>query len=198
MLTLYGSPKTRSSRVQWLLEELGVPYELKNIDLKTGDSKSPDYLKIHPHGAVPALVDGDKCLIESAALCAYLADKYGKFSPRVDSAERGDYYQWLFYGVATLEPPLMHTARYPEDKRVPAIAEEGKQGFQSCATVLEDHLRTRNYILGKDFTAADCVVGSLLAFAKNLGLTNGYPTIEAYVARIKSRPAFQRMIATPA
>ena len=74
MLKLYHSPQSRSTRPRWLLEEIGAPFEVVKLDLSKQEHKTPQYMKIHPHGAVPALLDGDLVLIESAAICAYLAD----------------------------------------------------------------------------------------------------------------------------
>ena len=89
MLKLYHSPQSRSMRPRWLLEEIGAPYELVRVDLGKQEHKTPQYLQIHPHGPVPALVDGDLTLIESAAICAYLADKFparAAWRPRVGHA----------------------------------------------------------------------------------------------------------------
>jgi glutathione S-transferase len=74
-MKLYYARQTRASRARWMLEEIGEPYELVRLDLSKGEHKRPEYLKIHPHGAVPALVDGETSMFESAAICAYLADK---------------------------------------------------------------------------------------------------------------------------
>jgi len=93
MLTLYYSPQSRAIRPRWLLEEIGVPYELKRLNLQAGEQKKPGYLKINPNGTVPALVDGDLALFESAAICQYLADKFPekRLAPPVGTPERGRY-----------------------------------------------------------------------------------------------------------
>src|SRR6266542_3578948 len=75
-MKLYYAPRSRATRARWMLEEIGAPYELARIDLSKGEQKKADYLKIHPHGVVPALSDGDVTIFESAAICAYLADKF--------------------------------------------------------------------------------------------------------------------------
>ena len=75
-MKLYYTPRTRSSRPRWMLEELEIPYELVRVDLSAGEHRKPEYLAINPYGAVPALVDGEVKLFESAAICAYLADKH--------------------------------------------------------------------------------------------------------------------------
>jgi len=92
-MKLYYSPQTRAGRPRWLLEEIGAPYEIASLDLKKGEHKQPEYMKIHPHGAVPALIDGDLALFESAAICMYLADKYPekKLAPALGTPARGEH-----------------------------------------------------------------------------------------------------------
>src|SRR5580700_2709800 len=122
-MKLYFAPRTRASRPRWLLEELGVPYELVRLDMAKKEHKEPSYLALHPHGAVPALTDGEVTIFESAAICLYLADKFPekKLAPPVGSPARGLYYQWIIYGMATMEAPILeaylHTRGLPEEKR---------------------------------------------------------------------------------
>ena len=103
-MKLYYAPQTRAVRPRWLLEEIGAPYTLVRLDMSKGEHKTPEYVKIHPHGAVPALVDGDVTMFESAAICAYLADKFPekRLAPPVGSPARATYYQWIIYSMATL------------------------------------------------------------------------------------------------
>src|SRR5262249_30062465 len=125
-MKLYHSPRSRSVRARWLLEEIGEPYELVRLDLSKAEHKEPGYLKIHPHGAVPAFSDGDLTMFESSAICMYLADKFPqkRLAPPVGSTVRGLYYQWMVYSIATLEPPILqiflNTVMLPEEKRSPA------------------------------------------------------------------------------
>ena len=77
-ITFYYQPMSSAARVHWALEELGIPYEKVKVDLHAGDQKKPDFLKVNPHGKVPALVDGDARLFESAAIILHLGDKYGE------------------------------------------------------------------------------------------------------------------------
>src|SRR5690242_1811924 len=99
MLTLYHSGQSRSIRPRWLLEEIGTRYELVRLNLQNGDQKKPEYLKINPNGAVPALVDGEVRLFESAAICQYLADRFPekRLAPAVGTPARGYCYQWIHY-----------------------------------------------------------------------------------------------------
>jgi glutathione S-transferase len=197
-MKLYHSPRSRSVRPRWLLEELGVPYELVTLDLSKEEQKAPAYLKLHPHGAVPALTDGDVTIFESAAICAYLADKFPDkhLAPPVSSPARGLYYQWMFYSMATLEPPVlqvfMNTVMLPEAQRSAAAAEEGRKKCAEIATVLERAIAGKAFLLGEQFSAADVMIGSTLGWGKFLGVLQGHLQLEAYVDRLSARPAFQR------
>jgi len=197
-MKLYHAPRSRSVRPRWLLEEIGTPYELVTLDLAKNEQKTPAHLAVHPHGAVPALVDGDVRLIESAAICAYLADKFpdARLAPPAGTPARGLYYQWLVYAIATLEPPVLqvflNTMRLPEAERSPAAAAEGRTRFGEVAAVLERALGSKPFLLGDRFTAADVMIGSTLAWAQAFGLLEGHPILQDYVGRLAARPAFQR------
>ena len=197
-MKLYYAPQTRAGRPRWMLEEVGVPYELATLDMSKGEHKAPDYLKIHPHGAVPALVDGDVALFESAAICAYLADKFPekKLAPPVGTAARGLYYQWMFYSMATLEPPLLeifvNTVMLPEAERSPAAVTKAKARFEAIAPVLSSALSGRTFMLGEQFSAVDVMIGGMLGWGAFMGLLTDHPALQAYVQRVSERPAFKR------
>jgi len=196
-MKLYHSPQTRSLRPRWLLEELGVPYDLQTLDMAKKDHKSAEYLKIHPHGVVPALVDGDIVMFESAAICLYLADKFPdkQLAPAVGSPERAAYYQWMVYSVATLEQPVLqvflHTVMLPEEQRSAETAEDGRTKFKEVARVLTQALRGKQYLVGNKLSAADIMIGSTLAWCHFMGLLNDQHALEEYVKRLSARPAYQ-------
>ena len=199
MLTLYHSPQSRSIRPRWLLEEIGAPYEVKTLSLPDGDQKKPDYLKLNPNGAVPTLVDGDLVLWESAAICQYLADKFPdkRLAPPVGTPERGKYYQWIHYAMSGLEPAAVtifqHTIQRPEADRVPALVNEAKQQLAAAVKVVDSAVAGREWILGSQFTAADVMVGSTLAWCQLMGMLGDQsPNAAAYLSRCAARPAFQR------
>jgi len=199
MITLYHSPQSRSVRPRWLLEELGVPYDVVRINLAAGEQKRPGYLKINPNGTVPALVDGDLRLFESAAICQYLADKFPEkaLAPRLGTPERGLYYQWIHFAMSGLEPPIlalfMHTIRLPEPERLPAVAAAARPQLAGALDVVEHALAGREHILGAQFTAADVMLGSLLGWARIMRfLADERPNVSGYVERVTARPAFRR------
>ena len=197
-MKLYYAAQTRATRPRWLLEELGVPYTLARLDMSKKEHKSPGYLHIHPHGQVPAFTDGEVTLFESAAICAYLADKFPEkdMAPAIGTPERGLYYQWLFYSMATLEPPIvqviLHTVMLPDAQRSATQAEEGRKNFVQVAQVLEKALSGKQFIVGNRFSVADIMIGSTLGWAQMLGMLASHPVLEAYVASLGARPAFQR------
>ena len=196
-MKLYYVPMTRSNRPRWMLEELGVPYEMVRLDPKKGENQTPDYLAINPTGKVPSFVDGNVKMFESAAIVAYLGDKFAdkKLAPPVGAAERPLYYQWLFFGMTTLEQPVSlyakHSSSLPPEQRVASVANDAKTGVERALAPLDRALADRQWLLGS-FSAADIVVGATLAWAGGLGLLEGHPVLLEYVKRIKERPAFQR------
>jgi glutathione S-transferase len=199
MLKLYYAAQTRAGRPRWLLEEIGAPYELVRLDFQKGEQKSPEYLKVNPNGAVPALQDGDLTMWESGAICQYLADKFPdkRLAPPVGTPARGLYYQWIHYAMSGLEPPLVaiffHTMMRPEAERIPKVVEEARPQLAAVMKVIEQALAGRTHILGQDFTTADVMIGSTLVWARMMGILSGdYPTTNAYLDRLMARPAFQR------
>jgi len=199
MLKLYYVPRTRSTRPRWMLEELGVPYELHRVDLAAGEHRSAEYLeRIQPLGRVPALTDGDVTLFESAAIVMYLADRHPEkaLAPPPDSPVRGAYYQWILYTVTELEPHCQthwnHTVRLPEAERVPEQAARARAAFNANLPPLERALSDgREYLLG-DFSAADVVIGWVAGWAFLSQMVDSAPSLQAWSKRCSLRPASKR------
>jgi len=196
-IKLYYVPMTRASRPRFLLEELGVPYELVRLDASKKENRSEAYLAIHPLGAVPALADGDTVLFESAAIIMYLADKFidKGLAPPLGSPERGEYYKWIVYAMTTMEPALqiLHAQnRFPEAERDARTVEAARARFKETAAVVENALVDKEYLLGNHFTAADIVVGSVAGWGKATGLLDDKAPLTQYVRRVMARPAAKR------
>jgi glutathione S-transferase len=197
---LYYAARTRAFRARWILEELSVPYELRTVNIAQGEQRTADYRRIHPLGAVPALVEGDTTIIESGAICLELADRFidRGLAPPLDSPLRAAYYQWVVFAVATLDPivaPTFHRSfRLPVERRHETATDDEHERFARTAAALRVPLRTAPYLLGDTFTTADVLVGSVLEWAKVTGLMRSVAELEPYLRRLEDRPAFQRAI----
>ncbi|WP_257457129.1 glutathione S-transferase family protein [Archangium lipolyticum] len=202
-MKLYFAPRTRATRARWLLEELGVPYELVKLDLSRQENSTPAYLAVHPLGEVPALVEGDVTLLESLAICLHLADRFPEkhLAPPMGSTERGPYYQWMVFAELTLDPVVMafhQHAQLPEEEQASAhSAEELAKHRTRLAAVLDvinGGLGDREFLVGGAFTAADVVMVSILHWANTLKLLDGHPRLAEYVKRHAQRPAVRRAV----
>src|SRR5688572_2231087 len=107
-MKLYYNPRSRAVISKWMLDECGAEYEIATIDFEKGEHKSPEFLKINPAGKLPALVDGESKIFESAAICLYLGDKFpeANLAPKINAPERGRYLSLMVYSTARLEPAL--------------------------------------------------------------------------------------------
>jgi glutathione S-transferase len=145
---------------------------------------------------VPTLKDGDTVLFESVAIALYLADRYTDMglAPPPDSPLRGRYLSWMVWSMTTLEPPIgeVYLERMkPADQQSAAVIAAALERFRAAATVLEGEL-AGPHLVGNNFSAADVMVGCVLAFAGMLGMLDGHERLRDYVARVTARPAFGR------
>jgi glutathione S-transferase len=199
-MRLYYVPRTRSLRPRWVLEELGVPYELVRLDPAKGETRTAEHLARHPLGHVPVLDDGGVLLFESAAICLHLADRFpdGGLAPPPGTPERGRLYQWAFFAMTEIEPALV--ALEAEHRKPAGGADEGaveaaRARFGSAAGALERALAGRTWLVGSSFSVADVVCGATLLWARGMKLVAGLPAVEAYVGRLRDRPALRRALA---
>jgi glutathione S-transferase len=192
-MKLYEFAPTRSIRVRWTLQELGVEYESIPVNLIAGEHRRPEFLKINPAGKIPVLVDGDLVLTESVAIVLYLAEKYRqKGLLPTNLTERAQVNRWLLFAATELEQPLWrisrHTALYPEDQRLPGDVPIASQEFEAMAAVLEGHMQGRQFVVGDNVTVADFVVAYTLDWGNEARLLDGFPQLLAYVKRMYARP----------
>lgn len=193
MITLYSYPNSRSLRVAWTLEELGLEYACEHVDLRQGAHQSEAHLARHPDAKLPALSDGELTLFESVAICRYLAERYGegRLMPE-DSAGRARLDQWLCFVIAELEQPLWTQAKHkfalPAERRVPAVLPTAAWEFQRALTALQRGFDGRGWLLGEAFTLADILLGHTLNWAH--AFKQPLPeALEAYRQRCNERPA---------
>lgn len=201
MLKIHHGKHTRSLRVVWIAEELGVPYESHHVPFDPATLKSDAFLSISPFGALPAIEDGGVRMVESGAICQYLTEKYGKhpFRRELGDPDYPTYLQWLHAGEATLTPPLaniaQHTSIRPEAMRIPQVASESVATFRERLAVLDAHLNGKHYLLGAEMSAADVMVGYALHLASLFKLLEDAPAhVGAYWKRLAARPAYKRAV----
>ncbi len=191
-MKLYEFAPTRSIRVRWMLQELGVDFEAVTVNLAAGEHRRPEFLKLNPAGKLPVLVDDDFVLTESVAIVLYLAEKYPKkgLIP-TDLKQKAQVNRWLLFAVTELEQPLWritrHTALYPEHLRLAAEVSLARQDFTDMATVMEEYMERRRFIVGDTLTIADIVCAYTLDWANEVQLLKDFPQLLEYMERMYAR-----------
>lgn len=199
-MKLYHCKGARSLRAVWALEELGVPYELVSLQFPPR-AFHKEYKEINPLGTVPALIDGDLVMTESAGICQYLADKHGPTTLGVDKSEKdyGLYLNWLHRSDATLTFPQTLVLRYtllePEERRQPQVAADYRQWFLARWRSVEAGLQGRDYLCADRFTMADIAIGYALYLARTLAIDEAFtPNVLKWWERISARDAYRRAV----
>lgn len=202
MLTIFHGANTRSVRVIWLAEELGLSYEIQTLNFMKKEHTQPKYLAINPLGRLPAIQDDDLVLFESGAICDYLLAKSGAthLEPERGTSAYGLCRQWVFFAEATLMSSLgaiaQHSLLRAEEDRIPQVRDEAIASTAKALSILEDELKDKEYLCGATFSLADIMMGYDLHLANMLGqLTDAFPNVKAYHARLAARPGFQKAIA---
>ena len=187
-LTLFHAPQSRSASALWMLEEIGVPYDLKVYRFDDGSLRSPEYLAINPMGKVPALKHRNSIITEATAICCYLADEFpnAKLNIPVGDPQRGPYLKWLFFGSGCLGPAIIDTML----KREPG--DRGALGWGNLDLVLDTMskaLEKGPFLLGEQFTAADLIIGGTLRWGMMIKTIPPRPEFTAYAHKVGERPA---------
>jgi len=193
MITLYWCPRTRSQRIAWLLEETGLSYERRTVDVRVPETLPDDFREASPMGKVPAIRDGETTVWDSAAICAYIADRYPEtgLAPKPGHPDRGRFLQWLIFTPSVVEPAL--SERAGGWKTFPTRNAWGD--FDSMIAAFEAGLGDRPWIMGNSFSAADVMLGSSAAFLRQFGMMPDRPVLHAYADRCEARPAYRRALA---
>jgi glutathione S-transferase len=213
MILVHHLNNSRSQRVLWLLEELGLEYEVKRYERDPKTMLAPASLKaIHPLGKSPVITDGGNTLAESGAIVEYLVDRYGqgRLKPPEGSPERLRYTYWMHYAEGSAMPPLLmglvaariRSAHAPFFVRpiVRGVAAKLQDSFVGPQTKLhldymEGELRQHPWFAGEEFTAADIQMSfPLEAASGRAGLDASRPKLWAFLERIHARPAYQRAL----
>jgi glutathione S-transferase len=198
MLTLHHLNDSRSQRILWLLEELGVPYEMKHYQRDAQTRLAPPELKaVHPLGKSPIITDGEIRIAESGAIVDYIIRRYGKgaMMPAPGSTEYEVYNEWLHYSEGSAMLPLMlnlYVGRLKEagSPLHPRIDSEiaNHLGF------IEGELKGREFFVGPSLTGADIQMSFVGEMAKVFDKLGPYPSLSAWLSRMHARPAFQRSV----
>lgn len=195
MLKLYSAPRTRSIRVAWLMEEMGIDYEIVTGTFQ--QTPTTFYIQDTPTGKYPTIDDDGFIMFESVAIAEYLLEKYGDrgLMPLPGDPERGEFLQWMHFADATAFAPLgivIWLSVYRDDaaehgELIRAAATRARSGFQ----YLEEQLGGRTWLIGEQFSAADIMMAFTLQAAKLLGLLTEFPVLLDYLVRLQARPAFK-------
>ena len=213
MITLHHLENSRSQRVLWLLEELGVPYEVRRYERNPKTMLAPPELaRVHPLGKSPVITDGDVTVAESGAIIEYLLDTYGKerLRPKAGTPEWRQFSYWLHFAEGSAMPPLLMKLVFDKVRSAPVpffikpvvkgIADKVTTSFiapniERQLDFMEAELATRPWFAGADFSAADVQMSfPLEAAAARAGLDARYPKLTDWLARIHARPAYRRAL----
>jgi glutathione S-transferase len=192
MITLYHAPQSRSSRIIWLLEELGAPYQIHPVSIfrpMTGEG-SGDAANPHPDRRVPAIDHDGEIVAESVAIVLYLIDAFpeARLAPAVGMPQRGAHLTWAAWYAAELEPAMFASMRGEL-----AASPQKQRNFDAVMLRLSDALWSSPYVMGADFSAADLLISSALAFGRK-----AFPQsvlLDSYIERCEARPAAVRALA---
>ena len=200
MLKLHFAPNSRAGRIVWLLEELGLPYELNRMDFHPKDLKSDAHRARHPLGRVPVLDDGDVSIFESGAIVEYILERHKNdgLKPDVEAPTYPDYLQWFHYCEGMVMPPVnivvVNTLLLPPERQDQNALAQAKRLLTKALGPIDEVLEDRPYLIG-DFSAADIMLGHACFMSNRIGcVSDDMQNLKAYVGRIEERPAFQKAI----
>lgn len=196
-MKLYYFPSPNPQKIQFALNELKLECEIAPIDLSKGEQRTPEFLALNPVGRVPVLTDGELTLWDSHAILAYLGDKTGKLWP-TSAPARADALRWLFFLSGHIAPSATDLAfnriaakliGIPGDQD--AIA-RGEKALPGVIEIIESHLASRQWLLGREFSLVDCGYGPVLNVIEKAGFSfSRFPKVAAYLGAIRSRNAWK-------
>ncbi len=190
-IILYTNPLSRGRIARWMLEEVGVPYDVKVLDYGPA-LRTPEHLALNPLGKVPVIRHGDQVVSECAAICAYLADAFPEAELAPPPAERGAYYRALFFVAGPLEQATTNHAMDFEPDAEPQTRMSGYGTYARMMDALEKLVPAEGYITGDRFSAADLYLGAHIGWGLQFGSLEKRPGLAEYYARVGDRPAHHR------
>ena len=201
MIDFFYWPTPNGWKVSILLEELGLPYKMHPVNIGKGDQFDPDFLKISPNNRMPAIIDHDVdgdpiSLFESGAILLYLAEKTGRFIPNSVIGKK-EAMEWLFWQTGNQGPmagQLSHFANYAVGENKYSHERYANE-YERCLGVLDRRLKTRQFILGEEYSIADIINWPWVLIAKPLGASlENFPHLADWRNRIKNRPAVKKAV----
>jgi len=197
MIKLYGISASRAFRPMWLMEEIGLDYELISTDFRKGETRTNGYLQVNPNGKVPTLVDGDLVLYESMAINLYLAKQYGGDLYPDNPAQEALANMWSYWVMTEVEYSLltilMNIRVLPKEQRNPERVTRNLQVLQAPFSVLNTALEGREYLINDTFNIADLNVSAVLSWCRPAKVSlDQWPNIKNWLTRCISRPAFKQ------
>jgi len=201
MITLYHCSGARSFRVLWMLEEMGLSYELKMLPFPPRVF-AREFLSLNPLGTIPLMIDGETRMTESSGICHYLGTRFGP-TPLIVNADEpayGAFLNWMYFSDATLTFPQTLVLRYsrlePEERRSPQVATDYAKWFLGRLRAVEAATAKAETLAANRFTAADIVVGYALLLADRIGLGKDFgPNVGAYWQRLQQRDGYKSALA---
>ncbi len=201
MIRIYHAPTTRSIRVIWACEELGLSYEKVDIDFSAAYRSTPEWRRLNPVGKVPVMQDGDLTMFESGAMVQYLLDRYGRgrLQPPAGTPEHALYLQWSWFAEATFARPLgevfNHQRVFPGEKAKPDVLTEMRSRARMCCEAVDAAVSGKAFLLGDDFSGADIMMGYSLLLADRVVPFADLPQLTAYWQRLSARPGYRKAAA---
>lgn len=198
MLKLHHAPNSRAGRIVWLLEELGLQYDLNRMDFHPKDLKSDAHRDRHPLGRVPVLEDEDVTIYESGAIVEYIVARHtdGALKPAVESALFPEFLQWFHYCEGMVMPPVntivVQTILLPPERQNKEALEQARRLLTKALAPVNLALQGRDYMIG-DFSAVDIMLGHACYMSRRLGcVSEELAYLNDYLDRIDTRAAFQK------
>lgn len=189
-IVLYHHPFSRAANAVWMLEEVGVPYELSFVDILKGGQKDPAILAKNPMGKLPTIVDGDVIVTEAAAIGLYLADRYalGTLAPATDDPARGAYLRWSLFAPSVIEPGSLAKHAGWDFK----ASQAGWGEYAAMLDTMEHAVGGGEWLLGDRFSMADVIFGGTIRYMLQFKILEPRPAFLAYAERLGARPAVKR------
>jgi glutathione S-transferase len=200
-ITFYTAPMSTASVTELVIEELGLHVERVVLDIKAGDTKKPEFLKLNPNGKVPALVVDGTPLFESSAITLYLGETYGvaKTLWPAPGLHRAEAMKWVMWGAVTVTQSAYRYGQNtgpwtPADQQNAKAAEAAKQEIQDHLAILNNALAGKNYLVANEYTLADAHLNSLLTWLRFMKHDfSKYTNVNAWSERCMARPAFKKV-----